>query len=152
MSVGIVIVPALETQLVKRRGIVTVPREDALAACWCQEGRCSGLGLDNLPLEMRKLEIHLKLMADKFTKRMAVRGYELVGDLRLHGPWVSYEFNQALADVEATLWEEAIKSDDASLVLPFIIERNAASPYSDYLLVGNFLAKAVLTEVIVKEE
>lgn len=153
MTVGIVIVPELEKQLVQRRGIVTVPREDALAACWCgARQRCRGLSLNDLPLEMRKLEIHLKLMADKFRDRMAIRGYELIGDLRLHGPWVSYEFNQTLADVESTLWREAAKQDDPSIALPFIIERNAASPYSDYLLVGDFLAKATMTEIILKEE
>lgn len=152
MGVGIVIAPDLETHLVQRRGIVTVPNEDALAACWCgARQRCPGLSLSQLPLEMRKLEIYLLEMAKKFQSRMAVRGYELVGDLRLHGPWVSYEFNQTLADTESALWREAEKQDDLSHVLPFVHNR-AFSPYSDYLLVGDFLKEAVLTEVILKEE
>jgi len=102
---------------------------------------------------MRPLELHLKAMGRRFIERMAVRGYEWTGgDLRLHGPWVSYEFNQKLVDIEAVAWREAQSHDDPSLVLPFVIERAATSPYSDYLLIGQFLKRSVLTEVIVQEE
>lgn len=145
-----VVAPELGISKVVRRGIVTVPEEMAKVECSClRREPCSGLA--ELPLEARELELHIRGMADKFTRRMAVRGFELVGGLRLHGPWPSYEFNERLANIEAEAWKRAEQEQDRSYLLPFVFERDAASPYKDYLLVGEFLKENVLTEVVVKE-
>ena len=146
----IVVAPSLGVSKVVRRGIVTVPEEMATVSCDClQRKSCSGLA--ELPLEARDLELHIRGMADKFISRMAVRGFESIGGLRLHGPWPSYEFNERLANIEAEAWRRAEQEQDRSYLLPFVFERDAASPYKDYLLVGEFLKENVLTEVVVKE-
>lgn len=153
--VALVVAPDLELSKVERRGILTVPSEDATASCRCPAGQpCEGLRLGMLPLASRTLEKYALEMADRFISRLAVRGYDLIGqEVRLHGPWVSYEFNQRLADVESSVWNEAMRrnedgDDDPAKALGFVFER-AFSPYSDYLLVGEFLKRNVLTEVIV---
>jgi len=149
---SLLVTPSLDKTIVQRRGIVTVPNELAKAACRCP-GPCNGISINTLPLPLRPLEIHLRQMGDRFIDRMRVRGFEWVGgDLRLHGPWVSYEFNQHVADVESAAWREAERSEDPSAILPFVFEQDAASPYSDYLLVGQFITTPVLTEIIVKED
>lgn len=150
---SIIVTPELERSIVTRRGIVTVPVEMATVSCNCVARKpCAGLVVDKLPLSVRELERHLRGMGDKFISRMRVRGYEWMGDIKLHGPFDSYEFNEHMANVESELWRRASRDDDPSHVLPLVFERNAASPYKDYLLVGDFLAKNVFTEVIVKEE
>ena len=157
MSTGLVVAPELDIVKVSRRGILTVPAEDATAACFCPVGQpCRGLMPNALPLTSRTLERHVLHMADRFKARLAVRGYELVEhSLRLHGPWPSYELNRRLVDVEASMWREAQRADrngdmHHEKMLEAVFERDAASPYSDYLLVGDFLKQAVLTEVIVE--
>lgn len=153
MSVGLIITPSLERSLVQKRGVVTVPQEDAVISCGCLLGRpCNGLALSELPLPARTLELYMREMGSRFVARMRVRGLEWVGgDLRLHGPWVSYEFNEKLVDVESSIWGQAVREDDPASVLPFVGNRDAASPYSDYVLVGDFIAKNTWTEVIVPE-
>jgi hypothetical protein len=145
--------PDLERSLVQKRGIVTVPHEDAVVNCDCALRRpCDGLSLFDLPLSARTLELYLREMGNRFVSRMRVRGLEWVGgDLRLHGPWVSYDFNEKLADVESNAWKQAVREDDPSGALPFVFERDASCPYSDYLLVGEFIVKNTWTEVIVPE-
>lgn len=152
---ALIVTPELELSKVERRGILTVPCEDATASCFCLQGKpCEGLRLGYLPLSSRSLERYALQMADQFVGRMATRGFELFGqELRLHGPWPSYEFNQRLADVESTMWKEAMRrnadgDDNPAKALGFVFER-AFSPYSDYLLVGDFLKRNVLTEVVV---
>jgi hypothetical protein len=105
----------------------------------------------DLPLEARELELHLRGMGEKFVSRMAIRGYESIGGLVLHGPWLSYEFNTKLVDIENAAWKRAEKEQDLSHILPFVLERDATSPYKDYLLVGDFLKQNILTEIVVKE-
>jgi len=150
---GVVVSPELGISKVVRRGIVTVPMEMASVSCDCvRRQSCQGLVVRELPLTARGLELKLLEMSDLFIERMRVRGYEPVGGLRLHGPWPSYNFNERLADIESEAWKRAEREQDLSYVLPFIIEPQASNPYSDYLLVGDFLKQNVLTEVIVKEE
>ena len=102
-----------------------------------------------------KLELYVLEMGDRFKQRMAVRGYEQAGEMALHGPWPSYEFNRHLVDVNASMWREAQRPDrdgdeHPEKMLDAVFERDAASPYSDYLIVGDFLKRAVLTEIIVE--
>jgi len=150
---AIVVAPELGISKVIRRGIVTVPEELATVSCDClRRMNCKGLVVRELPLEARELELQMFSMGKRFIERMAVRGYESIGALGLHGPWPSYEFNKHLANIEAGAWKQAEREQDLSHVLPFVFERDAASPYKDYLLVGEFLKRNVLTEVIVKEK
>jgi len=148
---ALVVVPELDISKVERRGVLTVPSEDAAVSCNCTRNRpCRGLIPGKMPLEARTLERHVLEMGTRFIERMQVRGYDLLGDLKLHGPWVSYEFNTRLADAESATWGEAMTpnsdgDDDPAKAVGFVFER-AFSPYSDYLLVGDFLKKNVLIE------
>ena len=152
MTTGLVFVPHLDVTPVQRRGILTVPAEDAVVSCNYPSGLpCEGLPADNLPLAAHALGLYVYDMGKRFIDRMAARGYEWMGNLRLHGPWPSYEFNRYLADVESSVWREAAREDDHSLVLPYVIDRAASSPYSDYLLVGDFMVRNVFTEIIVPD-
>ena len=149
---GIIVSPELGVSLVTRRGIVTVPEEMAMVSCGCPHNKpCTGLVIRNLPLPARELELQLTAMGERFIDRMRVRGFDLAGALVLHGPWPSYEFNQRLLDTESEAARRAEQEGDLSYLLPFVFERNAASPYKDYLLVGDFLKQNVLTEVVIKE-
>lgn len=148
---GLIFVPHLDIARIERRGILTVPSEEATVACDCTRGmpRCAGLVGDNLPLEAHALGLYVYEMGKQMIAKLAARGYEWLGTpLVLHGPYVSYEFNTYLADVETAAWKDAERQDDPSKVLPYIIDRSAGSPYSDYLLIGEFLLRQVFTEVI----
>ena len=139
--------------LVWKRGILTVPNEDAAISCDCVVGRnCHGLVVGNLPLETRTLQLYIEAMGKRFIERQRARGCEWMGEMRLHGPWESYEFNRTVMQIENAAWRQAEQEGDLSYVLPYVIERNGTSPYSDYVLLGNFLVRNVLTEVVVKEE
>ena len=150
---ALVLTPNLEKSLVTKRGIVTVPDEDATASCLCvRRQNCEGIIVKQLPVESAVLERHMTEMGTRFIDRMKVRGLELAGgDLRLHGPWPSYEFNKTLADVESQAWKDAERTGDNSYLLPFIIEQPVKGEYSDYLLVGDFIAPNVWTEVEVPD-
>ena len=143
---AIVVAPDLSLVKVVRRGILTVPVEDAAARCACPSPSCSGLDVNTLPLTARALQKHVLLMGQRFIERMRVRGYELVGTLRLHGPWPSYDFNNTLADIESA----GLNSDDPADALGVVHNRQAFNPYSDYLLVGEFLKQAVLLDIPVE--
>ena len=91
----------------------------------------------------------MRMMGDKFIGQMKSRGLEWVGgDLRLHGPWPSYEFNKTMADIESQAWKDAEKEDDLTHVLQYVIEQPVQGGYSDYVLVGDFMERNVWTEVI----
>ena len=150
---SLLVSPELGKSVVWRRGILTVPNEDAAISCNCVARRpCRGLVVGDLPLEVRKLQLYVQEMGTRFVERLKVRGYEWLGEMRLHGPWESYEFNKMAQNIEDAAWKRAEKESDLSHVLPFIIEKDGTSPYSDYVLLGNFLVRNVLTEVVVKEE
>src|SRR3990172_3391238 len=147
------VTPELEKSLVWRRGILTVPNEDATVSCDCVARKpCRGLVVRDLPLEVGALRRYIEEMGRRFIERQQARGCEFMGEMRLHGPWESYEFNQMAMHIENEAWKRAAQEEDLSYVLPYIIERNGTSPYSDYILLGNFLVRNVLTEVVVKEE
>ena len=150
---ALVLTPSLEKSLVTKRGIVTVPDEDATASCLCvRRQNCPGIVVSQLPVESATLERYMVEMGTRFIDRMRVRGLELVGsDLRLHGPWPSYEFSKTAANIEDQAWKDAEREGDASYALPFIIEQPVKGEYSDYFLVGDFIAPNVWTEVEVPD-
>lgn len=112
------------------------------------------MDVEALPLAYRALQSYVRQMGDKFINRLAIRGYDLVSGLRLHGPWPSYGFNEHLSDVKTSLWKQADRENDLSPLLGEVFnqEGRAFSPYVDYLLVGAFLKQAVLTEIWIPEE
>lgn len=151
---SIVIAPELPMLLEELRGILTVEREDATISCQCPLGLpCGGIDVDKLDLTHRLLHQHVYFMGHKFIERMAIRGYDFVGPLRLHGPWRSYNFAETMTDVDSTIWAEAEAEDDPSKVLGFVGERcKVALPaLMDYLLVGPFLHRAILVERIMPD-
>ena len=144
-----VVAPDLPIVKVVRRGILTVPIEDAAVRCACPSPSCAGLDVNTLPLTARTLQRHVFMLGQRFIERMRIRGYEQSpgATLRLHGPWVSYEFNNTLADIESSaLSPEATPMDALALAHT----RAAFSPYSDYVLVGEFLKQAVLLDIPVE--
>ena len=150
---SLLVTPELGKSLVWKRGILTMPKEDATVSCDCVARKpCRGLVVRDLPLEAGPLQRYVEEMGRRFIDRQRVRGCEFMGEMRLHGPWESYEFNKTLTYIEDAAWKRAEQESNLSHVLPFVIERNGTSPYSDYVLLGNFLARNVLTEVVVKEE
>lgn len=146
---GLVLTPSLEKSLVTKRGIVTVPDEDATVSCLCVRNQpCPGIVVSQLPVAAATLEAHMRMMGDKFVDRMRVRGLEWVGgDLRLHGPRPSYEFNKTMADIESQAWKDAEREDDLTHVLQYVLEEPVENGYSDYYLVGDFMERNVWTEV-----
>src|SRR3990167_4596542 len=130
----------------ERTAYVTVPREMAVVNCDCAFNRpCKGLSVNSLPLTARALETHLREIGYRFINRMEVRGLQYLNDMRLHGPWVSREFDKKMADVQSELFARAVKENDPSLLLPFVADEGATSPYSDYLLVRTVIIRPVPT-------
>ena len=143
---AIIVGPNLPIVKVVRRGILTVPVEDASVRCSCPSPTCQGLDVNALPLTSRALQKYVFTMGDRFIERSRIRGYEAVGTLRLHGPWVSYDFNNTLADIESA----ALSSEDPADALGFVHNRETFSPYSDYVLVGEFLKQVVVLDIPVE--
>ena len=157
---AIIVAPDLELCLVQRDGVFTVPAEDCLVRCNCPMNRpCGGILIRQIAVANRKFELLAHDMEQRFLDRQQVRGYELVNnELRLHGPFWSYDFNAHLADVGSSVWGEAVQPDKngdehPENALPFVFERDetAFAPYRDYIIVGQFLKRAVITEVIVPD-
>lgn len=143
---NIVARPHRELVLAVRRGTFTVPDAVATVNCNCAfRLPCEGLVLTSLPQESWELAKVARERAKTMAARLAVRGQRLIGDLRLHGPWISYNFEQHLVDADSSAWDQARKQErgdgvyeDPSALLPMVFERDAALPMSDYLLVGYF--------------
>lgn len=131
------------------RGVFTVPSEDALVKCDCPE-RCEGILLPQIPLAARAFQLHAYELQSRLIERQRARGRELTGEIRLHGPFPSYDLNQHLTDVNAALWAEAQRPDQngdehPELALDAVFERDAFSPYSDYAYVATFLGYEYVT-------
>jgi hypothetical protein len=132
------------------RGVFTLPTEDALVRCVCPD-KCEGILLPQIPLEARMFQIYAYQLQDRLIERQRARGRELTGDVRLHGPFPSYDLNHNLTDVKASLWAEAARRDangdeHPELLLDAVFERDQAfSPYSDYVYLATFLGYEYVT-------
>lgn len=152
---GILIAPSLDKVLVERRGIFTVPVENATVKCWCTVGKpCQGVSIDSLPQAFHSFVMWAKQMGEMFIERQKPRGFEFPtsGELRLHGPFPSYDLNNQLADVESTALKEAMQRDKDGVehpekAVPFVFEREAFNPYMDYVFIGSFLFKDRMTDL-----
>lgn len=131
-----------ETELcpVWRRGILTVPVEDAGVRCSCATGRyCPGVSVDDIPLAHRALQLHVTAMGERFISGIAKLGYTFSGQpLRLHGPFPSYDLNAHLSDAQSWAFKQAQIENDPNHVLGFVFEREAFNPYADYVFWGCF--------------
>ena len=154
---NIIVAPELPKVIVYRRGVFSVPVEHGLVGCSCSQRvemltdearNCVGWRIGQLPLPARLLELEALRLGWRFIERMRVRGYEPLGEdasLRLHGPWLSYNFDDTLNDVDSSVFRDAERPDkwgDAhpEKVLGFV--QNAPSAIEekfDYLLIGAFL-------------
>lgn len=147
----LIVSPHREMVLAERRGTFTVPDDLATVNCNCAYRLpCQGLSLNSLGQEHARLVTVARERAKTMRDRLALRGQALVGDLMLHGPWVTYGFEQHLADPDSSVWNQARAQqrpdgfyDDPSKVLGLVFERDAANPFSDYLLVGHFQMREV---------
>ena len=152
---GLLVAPDLDIVLVKRQGSFTLPAENGTVACLCPQGRpCGGVDIDKLPQTEAAFFGVAKDMGNRFIERQKPRGFEfpLSGQLVLHGPFPSYEFNRRLADVESSVFRDAMRRDrngdeHPELALDVVFERDAFSPYVDYVFVGMFLFKDRMTDL-----
>lgn len=155
---GLIVAPELNKVLVAKHGTFTFPAEDAVIWCRCARGLspCEGIEPNKIPQEQRKFELLVKDMGDLFIRQQQPRGLEWVeGDLRLHGPFPSMDFNKHLVDVESSQWRDAMRPDrngdpHPELALDMVFEQEGAfNPYVDYKVIAHFLRREVLTEVVV---
>lgn len=130
-------------------GVFTIPSEDALVSCNCP-GPCKGISLPNIPLHARAFQLHAYEMKDKLIERQKVRGRDFVS-LSFHGPFPSFDFNNNLTDIKASLWNDAVRKDqngdehpEEALVAVFEVD-DAFSPYSDYQFRAMFLGYEYVT-------
>ena len=152
---GILVAPDLGVVLIRRQGSFTLPQENATVACLCPERKpCGGVDIDKFPQSEASFMHVAKDMGNRFIERQKPRGFEfpLSGQLVLHGPFPSYEFNTRLADAESSMFRDAKRPDKngdehPELALPFVFERDAFSPYADYVFVGMFLFKDRMTDL-----
>ena len=87
----LIVAPHLEISRVLVPGVVTVPVE--MATIGCSPG-CSHDDLcpnparvQDIPLTMRGLELHLYECGREMVRKLAPRGYDWLGELRFHGPF-----------------------------------------------------------------
>src|SRR3990167_5155619 len=162
--------PDLGQVIVHRRGVFSVPVEYGLVGCSCSrrvemltdEARnCVGWRIGQLPLPARLLELEALRLGWKFIARMKVRGYEPVGEdaaLRLHGPWLSYNFDDILTDPDSSVFRDAERPDrngdtHPELTLGFIHDApSKVEEKFDYLLIGAFIRPFQRVEIVLPWE
>ena len=155
----IIVSPTLDRSRVLVPGVVTVPGEMATIGC---DPSC---GMDDLcrhparvrdiPTEMHHLQARLgeagKLMVD----RLKSRGYHWLGELRFHGPFWSREYDIHMTDLERSEWRQtkAWANRDGERhpehSLGFVSDVDEWNPQMDYVLIGAFIVRNTLTEVLV---
>ena len=155
-----------------RRGVLTVPVSAGLVGCSCsrrlpmltdQPRNCEGWRVGALPVAARALELYAFRQGETFIERMRVRGYEPLGlgaDLRLHGPWISMNFDEILTHPDSDLFRQAEKPDRFGDKHPEYAMAAVTSPdlyvkeNFDYLLIGTFIKQfeRVDLEIPYKEE
>ena len=152
--IGIIVAPDLGTERVERSGVFTVDALDArLIECNCPRqlgDGCGGIDLNRLPQEHRAFELKCKEMGKRFINRMAARGYEWDGDIVVHGPFPSHDFDNTMQDAESSQWRNMRRSLEDGMehperLLPMVYER--VTHLADYVVVGSFLFKDQITDL-----
>lgn len=169
---NLILAPELERVVVHRRGVLTVPVSAGLVGCSCsrrllmladQPRECSGWMVGALPVAARALELYALRQGERFVSRMRVRGYEPVGhdaQMRLHGPWISMNFDDILTHPDSDVFRQAEKLDRWGDTHPELAMAAVSMPDTyvkenfDYLLIGAFIKRfeRVDLEVPYKEE
>jgi hypothetical protein len=144
--------PTLGYSRVTHRARVTVPGEVASWSCRCPQRPCPGFRPLDLPQANRDLELAILDVGHRWTERIRLQGFELLGPITVHGPFVSQFSDDQIVDVESPMWEEARRKNDPSLVLGAVVDRKFNDPYAEYLLMAHFVARDVLVEVPEKEQ
>ena len=167
---NIIVLPELGSSIVHRRGVFSVPAEYGLVGCACsrrvemltdQPRLCNGWSVGQLPIAARLLELEALRLGSRFVERMKIRGYEPVGHdarLRLHGPWLSYNFDDILADPDSSVFRDAERPDrngdtHPELTLGFIHDApSKVEEKFDYLLIGAFIRPFQRVEIVLPWE
>jgi len=126
-----------------RQASVTVDADVAMVRCSCPAAPCHGFKIDAMPLTASSLQQHLAWATSRMIERLGIRGYQHNGDeIVVHGPTYSYQLDSRTFDPSSSLWAEAKRRGDPSLVLPFVFEMDtvAPPPLRDYILWGRFFA------------
>ena len=156
---NIIVAPELERVVVHRRGVLTVPVEYGLVGCACsrrlemltdQPRDCEGWIVGALPVAARALELYALIKGATFIERMKIRGYTPLGldaELRLHGPWISANFDSILAHPDDSMFKEAERKDrwgdthpERALAAVHTPDTSARENF-DYLLIGAFIKR-----------
>lgn len=157
---AIVVAPDLDRALVVIAGIFQVPAEDALVSCACPHGQdCNGIRIRDISVANRAFELLAHQMEQEFVAKRRARGEELANtDMRLHGPFWSYDFDHRLTDEGSSTWRDAKRKDTngdehPEITLPLVFERDTtvSNPWRDYAIEGLFLKQSVLTEVVIPD-
>lgn len=154
----IVVAPDLNKAVIERQGIFTLLREDAALECNCPKragSGCGGIAINDIPLLFRTFQLLAQVKAKRFIDRLKPRGYEFMdgGNVLLHGPFPSYEFDRRLGSADDPLWAKARNRDrhddleHPERVLPFVFERDLQGAYVDYVLVAQFLIEDKFTDL-----
>ncbi len=148
--------PTLGKSLVDDRAHVTVPIEIANQRCGCthRQPDCRGFSPGDLPVEAGPLAQALLSVGKAWIRAMSVRGRDLRGDIRVHGPWRSMDFAENVSDPTDSMWEKAREKPreygtyaDPTEVLGAVFSPNPNSPNADYYLVGQFVARDYIQEL-----
>lgn len=137
MAVAVHVEPDVQRRRVMKHGIVTVPGEMATLKA------PNGMAIDDIPLQHRTLQMKLREVGELFVRRQRVRGLDFLDreDMHVYGPFPSYELRDAmLTPDQLNLPREEVRH--------LVRERDTSmKAFADYVLVGAFLAKPVLTEI-----
>lgn len=156
----IVVTPTLDRSRVLVPGVVTVPGEMATIGC---DPSC---GIDDLCLRPARVQDipfhsmgHLRARLEEAGKlmvnRLGPRGYHWLGELRFHGPFWSREYDINMTDLERSEWRQtktwANKDGERhpEHALAFVHDVDEWNPQMDYVLIGAFVVRNTLTEVLV---
>ena len=142
------VAPDRERVKVQKRGIISVPGDMAIVKCVGRE-----LKPERFPVSGPGRELYHALLAaaKQFVSRQQARGLEYYDSEGIHvyGPYPSYEFRYNMLTGDEYALREG---NDPRLAAQLVRQRETAiKAYADYLLVANFLAVPMLTEVPVKE-
>ena len=104
---------------------------------------------------MHHLRARLGESGKVMVERLKLRGYHWLGELRFHGPFWSREYDIHMTDLERSEWRQtktwANKDGERhpEHALGFVSEVDVWNPRMDYVLIGAFVVRNTLTEVLV---
>ena len=154
----IIVTPELGYSRVLVPGVVTVPGEMATIGC---DPSCAMDTLCNHPARvqdipfdgMRHLQARLGEAGKVMVARLKPRGYHWLGELRFHGPFWSREYDTSMTDLERSEWRKTKQwanrdgERHPEHSLGFVSDVDVWNPQMDYVLIGAFTVRNVMTEM-----